>query len=346
MADVKSSKSSAARVSDEPCSSTAQMILMESISGSALLFPGQGSQFVGMGRALAEIEPIAQQTFQEADEFLNYPLSNLCWDGPAETLDITLHTQPAILTHSIAVLRVLEEKFPSYTPAYTAGHSVGEFSALVASGAISFQDGLKLVRERGRLMHEAGVNDPGGMSAVLGMNIESVEQVLNQASDGGASSVWIANDNCPGQVVISGEEAGLTEIGNRLSAAGAKKVVRLAVSIPAHTPLMAQVQDEFRQILEGTLVSNPVTPIVGNVYASLLNTAEEIRDELSEQLTSRVRWTESIQMITSKGVKIYFELGPGSVLSGLMRRIDRTNAVHAIDDPPSFSPMQEHVLLH
>lgn len=310
---------------------------MESNSQSALLFPGQGSQFVGMGKSLVEVEPIAKETFQEADEILGYSLSELCWEGPEETLNDTQYTQPAILTHSIAVHRVVRDKFPDYVPAFTAGHSVGEFPALIAAQAISFKDGLTLVQARGRLMREAGINNPGGMSAILGLSIEQVEDVLGGVFQDNPSSVWIANDNCPGQVVISGEERSLNEIGEQLSVVGAKKVVRLAVSIPSHSPLMAQVQDEFRQILAETNVTDPIIPIIGNVQARPLKTTEEIREDLGQQLTSRVRWTESIRFMTSKGVKVYYELGPGKVLSGLMRRIDRTNTIHAIDLEPTFS---------
>ena len=320
------------------------MILMESNQPSALLFPGQGSQFVGMGNSLAESEPIARKTFQEADQLLGYDLSSLCWEGPSEGLNDTINTQPAILTHSIAVFRTLKEKLPSYSPTYTAGHSVGEFSALVASGALNFRDGLLLVRERGRLMREAGINNPGGMSAILGLDIESVAEILHQSSAETGNSVWVANDNCPGQVVISGEEVGLNEVEEKLSSAGAKKVVRLAVSIPAHTPFMAQVQDEFREILAETSIRSPKIPIIGNVHATPLVSAEEIRADLGDQLTSRVRWTESIIAMTSMGVKVYYELGPGKVLTSLMRRIDRSNSTFPIDTPDSLSSILEQLL--
>jgi [acyl-carrier-protein] S-malonyltransferase len=313
------------------------MILMDSTPASALLFPGQGSQFVGMGKALAESEPIARDTFKEADELVGYPLSKLCWEGPSDQLNETLNTQPAILTHSIAVHRTILSKNPSFSPDFTAGHSVGEFSALVASGAISFQAGLSLVRERGRLMREAGLNNPGGMSAVLGLEIEQVEQILEQLSDSIGNSVWVANDNCPGQVVISGEESGLNKVEEHLSDAGARKVVRLAVSIASHSPLMTQAQDEFKAILEDALITDPVIPIIGNVRATLLSSVEEIREDLREQLTSRVRWTESINTLTNMGVKTYYELGPGKVLTGLMRRIDRSNTSYPIDAPTSIS---------
>jgi [acyl-carrier-protein] S-malonyltransferase len=293
-----------------------------------------------MGKSLVESEPIAKETFLEADQFLGYPLSELCWEGPAETLNDTQHTQPAILTHSIAVYRVIKAKFPNYSAGFTAGHSVGEFGALVAADAIGFREGLRLVRERGRLMHQAGINNPGGMSAVLGLNIEDVEAVLNQASHESQPMIWVANDNCPGQVVISGEEAGLKDIEEQLAAAGARKVVRLAVSIPAHSQLMAQVQDEFREILADTKISDPRIPIIGNVNATPLKSAQDIRVDLRDQLTSRVRWTETINLLTSMGVKVYYELGPGKVLSGLMRRIDRTNTIHAIDAEPTFSIFQ------
>ncbi len=320
------------------------MILMESTQPSALLFPGQGSQFVGMGNSLAESEPIARKTFQEADQLLGYNLSTLCWEGPSEELNDTLNTQPAILTHSIAVFRVIKEKLPSYSPTYTAGHSVGEFSALVAAGALDFRDGLLLVRERGRLMREAGINNPGGMSAILGLDIENVAEILQKCSTETGNSVWVANDNCPGQVVISGEEVGLNEVEEKLSSAGAKKVVRLAVSIPAHTPFMAQVQDEFREILAETFISSPKIPIIGNVHATPLKSAEEIRADLRDQLTSRVRWTASMIRMTSLGVQVYYDLGPGTVLTNLLRRLDRSYSTAPTDTPDDLSSILEQLL--
>jgi [acyl-carrier-protein] S-malonyltransferase len=300
----------------------------------AFLFPGQGSQVVGMGKSLAEDDPIAAETFNEADQILGYSLSQLCWNGPEEKLNDTLFTQPALFTHSVAVLRAINNRVPAFSPTYTAGHSVGEFSALVAAGALSFQDGVNLVRERGRLMREAGEKNPGGMSAVLGMSLEQVEEICENSD---LRSVWVANDNCPGQVVISGEDNALEVAGQRLSDAGAKKVVRLAVSIPAHSPLMKNAQSQFSRVLDQTPFKDPKIQIVGNVNAGILHSVEEIRNDLNAQLTSRVRWTESMKTLVSAGVTSFYELGSGKVLAGLMRRIDRSVSTRPIDSAPAIA---------
>jgi [acyl-carrier-protein] S-malonyltransferase len=308
----------------------------------AFLFPGQGSQSLGMGQLLAETYPAAAETFQEADSVLGFPLSDLCWHGPEEDLKDTINTQPALLTHSIAVLRVFRSQFPEIHVSFTAGHSVGEFSALVASGALRFQDGLQCVRERGRLMKEAGQQKPGGMTAVLGLELQKVEEICQEISSESGKSIWVANDNCPGQVVISGEIAGLAEASERLSAAGARKVIQLAVSIPSHCPLMVDAQKHFNQVLNETPIKNPDIPIIGNVSASFLHTAQEIREDLGSQLTSPVRWTQSMHTLVSSGATHCFELGSGNVLSGLMRRIDRsipTISISTTTDLTSLSSM-------
>lgn len=306
----------------------------------AFLFPGQGSQVVGMGQLLASDDPIAAKTFREADQLLGYKLSTLCWEGPSETLNETLYTQPALFTHSVAVLRALRERIPSMEPTYTAGHSVGEFAALTAAGALSFEDGLALVRERGRLMHEAGEKSPGGMSAVLGLSLEDVEAVCERSD---LQSVWVANDNCPGQIVISGENQALEIAGQRLIEAGAKKVVRLAVSIPAHSPLMEFAQEQFTTYLDDTPFQDPETQIIGNVEAKALQSAEDIRQDLNAQLTSRVRWTESMRRLISAGVSSFYEIGSGSVLAGLMRRIDRGIPVTSLDSISDFASNPESI---
>jgi [acyl-carrier-protein] S-malonyltransferase len=304
----------------------------------AFLFPGQGSQAVGMGQQLAKDDAVAAETFKEADQFLGYKLSTVSWEGPAETLNETLYTQPALFTHSVAVLRALQERIPSLDPTYTAGHSVGEFAALTAAGALSFEDGLALVRERGRLMHEAGEKSPGGMSAVLGLSLEEVEEVCERSD---LQSVWVANDNCPGQIVISGGNQALEIAGQRLTDAGAKKVVRLAVSIPAHSPLMRFAQEQFTKYLDDTPFQDPETQIIGNVGANVLQSADDIRQDLNAQLTSRVRWTESMRRLISAGVSAFYELGSGSVLAGLMRRIDRGIPVTSLDSVSGFASNHE-----
>jgi [acyl-carrier-protein] S-malonyltransferase len=305
----------------------------------AFLFPGQGSQAVGMGRALSETYPIAADTFQEADDLLGFPLSELCWDGPERELKDTINTQPALLTHSIAVLRVLNKRFPELQAKYAAGHSMGEFAALVAAGAITFKDGLNCVRERGRLMKEAGEKNPGGMSAVLGLDFERVEEICKKVSGESEGSVWVANDNCPGQVVISGEVAGLERAETELSGAGARKVVRLAVSIPSHCPLMAEAQEKFNRVLDATPFEKPKFPVVGNVNASLMQTVDEIKADLGAQLISPVRWTESMQSLLANSVNRCYEIGSGKVLTGLMRRIDRSISTSPIDTPTDLSSL-------
>lgn len=310
----------------------------------AFLFPGQGSQAVGMGRALAESYPLAAETFHEADDILGFPLSVLCWNGPEEQLKDTINTQPALLTHSIAVLRVLNAHFPSFKASFAAGHSMGEFAALVAAGSLTFHDGLICVRERGRLMKGAGEEAPGGMMAVLGLELQKVEEICQNITHGANPSIWIANDNCPGQIVISGETDGLKEAESALSSAGARKVVRLAVSIPSHCPLMSGAQEKFNRVLDETPFVDPEFPVVGNGSATLMYTSDEIKTDLGAQLVTRVRWTESMLTLITNGVNRCYEIGPGNVLSGLMRRIDRSIPTFPLDSPTSLSSLSEHFI--
>ena len=299
----------------------------------ALLFPGQGSQEVGMARELAERYPAAKAIFEEADEVLGFSLSALCFDGPEESLTDTINAQPALLAASAAALAALQNELGSLpTPTFFAGHSMGEYSALVAAGCIAFADGLRLVRERGRLMKEVGQKSPGMMAAILALNEAVVAQVCADAQAATGGIVQIANDNCPGQIVISGDKAGMERAMADLSAAGARKVVALAVSIAAHSPLMAPAAAELKAAIDATPVHTPIAPIIGNTTAAPLTSPDAIRAELVAQLTGSVRWTASMQHAVDAGVETFVEVGPGDVLAGLMKRIARKSERLSVAD--------------
>ena len=289
---------------------------------TAFLFPGQGSQFVGMGRQLVEHEPAARALFDEADARLGFSLSRLCFDGPEDALTDTAVQQPALFTTSLAAWAVLSARGQA-DAAYLAGHSLGEFSALAAAGALSFGDGLALVRRRGELMKLAGQRQPGGMAAILGLDAAPVAELCAAAAAETGGTVGVANDNCPGQVVITGDETALARAMNLLSEAGARKVVRLPITIAAHSPLMASVAGEFAAAVAAAPLAPARIPVVANVTAQPITTPDEIRAELTAQLTSPVRWTESVRRLGAQGVDAYVEVGPGDVLLGLVKRIDR-----------------------
>ncbi len=292
---------------------------------TAFLFPGQGSQFVGMGRDLYDRQPAARALFDEADARLGFPLSRLCFDGPEETLTDTAVQQPALYTTSLAAWAVLTERGEA-NAAYVAGHSLGEFSALAAAGSLGFADGLALVRRRGELMKLAGQRQPGGMAAVLGLDAAPVAEVCAAAAAETGGTVGVANDNCPGQVVITGDETALTQAMSLLAEAGARKVVRLPISIAAHSPLMDSVADAFAAAVTAAPLSAARIPVVANVTARPITTPDEIRAELTAQLTAPVRWTDSVRQLGALGVDAYVEVGPGDVLLGLVKRIDRAAA--------------------
>lgn len=288
----------------------------------AFLFPGQGSQHVGMGQALAQHSPEARAVFDQADGLLGFSLSGLCFSGPESELMDTVNQQPAIFTTSMAVWAWMQAAGWEM-PQFVAGHSLGEFSALTVAGVVSFADGLRLVRRRGELMKLAGTREPGAMAAVLGLDITAVQQLCAQAGEQTARPVQVANDNCPGQVVISGDAAALDTAVTLAEQAGARKVVRLPISIAAHSPLMASVAAEFAAAVDETPMHTAVCPVIGNVAARPLTTPDEIRAELKAQLTAGVAWTASMNWLLAAGVDTFAEVGPGDTLLSFIKRIDR-----------------------
>lgn len=288
----------------------------------AFLFPGQGSQHVGMGHDLYQVEPAARAVFDQADELLGFSLSELCFFGPEDSLTDTVNQQPALLVTSVATWRAMQARGYEL-PAFAAGHSLGEFSALAISGSLDFPSALALVRRRGELMKAAGEREPGGMAAVLGLDALQVEAICNQATAATGRPVQVANDNCPGQVVISGDRLALGEAIELAQASGARKVVQLPISIAAHSALMGSASSEFAEAVAAADIRSPEVPVIGNVSAGPLTTPEAIRADLTSQLTAPVRWMESMNYLLGQGVNTFFEVGSGEVLLGLMKRIDR-----------------------
>ncbi len=293
-------------------------------SRTAALFPGQGSQIVGMGADFARAYPIARDAFAQADEILGFPLSRLCWDGPASELNQTVNTQPALYVSSVAIWRVLHEELPLAQPAYLAGHSLGEFSALTAADALDFEAGLKLVHARGRFMQRAGDENPGAMAAVLALSAERIEELCAEVMRDTGRVVVLANDNCPGQAVVSGEREAVDRLMELALQAGARRAMKLAVSVAAHSPLMASALEGFLEVAHETAFASPRIPVYGNVKASPLPDGSAIRAELDQQLTRSVQWTDSMRAIIDEGAQTFIEIGAGKVLTGLLRRIDRS----------------------
>ena len=287
----------------------------------AYVFPGQGSQFVGMGLEQAQHRPIFRGVFLRADALLGFPLSQQCWYGPAEALNDTLNTQPAIFTHSLAAYEMvkLSEELPA--PAFVAGHSLGELSALCAAGALTFEDGLRLARERGRLMKEAGERAPGSMAAVIGLDAQTLEAVCREASARHHAGVVVANDNAPGQIVISGGKEAVAAATELAKAKGAKRVIPLNVSVASHSPLMAEAAEAFAQVVARTPVAPAQVPVVATTTARPITHPDDIRAELAAQLTAPVRWVESVRAMHQAGVTLFVELGPTDVLCGLIKRV-------------------------
>jgi [acyl-carrier-protein] S-malonyltransferase len=306
---------------------------------TAFVFPGQGSQAVGMGRDLAEGYPIAKETFQEADSTLGFALSSLMWNGQDTELNDTVNTQPALYVHSVAAWRMFTHLYPDFRPAAVAGHSLGELSALTAAGALSFPDGLKLVRTRGELMKRAGELNPGGMAAILGGDIPMLDKVCAESSTAD-EIVQVANDNCPGQVVISGHKSALERAMEGAKAAGAKRARALPVSIAAHSPLMDSIQKEWDAAVDVCAMEKPAIAVIGNVQARPMLTADELRADIKAQMQSRVRWTESVQGMLGSGIQAYVEAGSGTVLLGLIKRIDSSTIGIALGNPQDFATLE------
>ena len=309
------------------------------LNKTAFMFPGQGSQVIGMGRELAAQYPAAKQTFDEADSVLGFSLSRLMMEGTADELNDTINTQPALFVHSLASNRAFSHLYPGLKPALLAGHSLGELSALAASGALSFDDGLRLVRKRGELMKRAGELAPGSMAAILGVDIPTLEKVCAEASTPG-EIVQVANDNCPGQVVISGAKAAVERAMLGAKSAGAKRALPLAVSIAAHSPLMASIQQEWNDAVAAANFSAPQVTVIGNVHAAPLTDETSARADITAQMQSRVRWTESINYMAGQGIDTFVEVGTGAVLGGLVKRIADGMMILPLGNPQDFAALE------
>ncbi|GAC1427775.1 MAG: ACP S-malonyltransferase [Ktedonobacteraceae bacterium] len=316
----------------------------------AFLFPGQGSQAVGMGADVFAASPAAKQVFASVDEALGIPLSTLCFQGPEETLRETINAQPAIVTVNLAILAAFQEALtlpnpptPSWiyplVPDYTAGHSVGEYSAMVVSGTLDLKEAVQLVRERGRLMHAEGTICPGGMAAIIGMDEESLQAVCQEATQEvqqglateqpkgttsthpGLGQVAIANYNAPGQIVISGEQRALTRASELAKERGAKRVIPLAVSGAFHSPVMQPAATGLARAVDAANVHEATIPVIGNIKGTALVTVQDIRQELTQQIASSVQWVRTIEYMVNAGVTVFVEIGPGQTLTGMVKRI-------------------------
>ena len=305
----------------------------------AFIFPGQGSQHAGMGKALAEAFPAARAVFEEADRALGFPLSRLCFEGPEEELKLTANTQPAILTCSVAAQRVLEEK--AVRPDYVAGHSLGEYSALVAGGCLRLEEAVIAVRHRGEYMQEAVPSGEGAMAAILGLPANKVEEICREAAQGQVVSP--ANLNSPGQTVISGHTAAVERAMEAAKAAGAKRALRLPVSAPFHCRLLEPAAARLAVHFESVQFSDLKVPLVSNVDADLINAGAAARDALLRQVPAPVRWEESVRKLIALGCDTFVEVGPGKVLTGLLRQIDKSITGLNVEDPASLEATLAHL---
>jgi [acyl-carrier-protein] S-malonyltransferase len=305
----------------------------------AFVFPGQASQYPGMGKELAEKYPAARAVFNEADKVLGFSISKMCFEGTEEDLKLTANTQPAILTCSVAVFRVLAEK--GLTPDFVAGHSLGEYSALVASGALKFADAVQLVRKRGTYMQDAVPAGVGAMAAIMGLSPAVVADACKRAAEGEICSA--ANLNSPDQTVISGHAGAVKRAVEIASQLGAKRAVILAVSAPFHSALMTPMQERLEKDLRQTEFSDLQMPLVTNVDADTTTSGTEAREALIRQVTMPVRWEESIRLLIDEGVNTFVEVGPGRVLTGLLRQIERSVAILNVEDEKSLSATVEKI---
>jgi [acyl-carrier-protein] S-malonyltransferase len=308
-------------------------------AATAFLFPGQGSQSVGMGKDLTERFPVALKTFEEADEALGKKLSQLCFEGPEDQLRLTENTQPAILTVSVAAWRVLDEK--GIKPGFLAGHSLGEYSAHVVAGTISFADAVRTVGNRGKYMQEAVPVGTGAMAAILGMDLDAVGAVCGDASQGEVCEP--ANINSPDQIVISGHAGAVERAVKLAQERGAKRAILLPVSAPFHCSLMKPAQERLAVDLQKLKFAAPKIPVVSNVHAKPIEDAESAREALVRQVTGSVNWSDSMQLLTARGVQTFIEVGPGKVLCGLMRQIDRSKKCLNVEDEVSLQKTVEYL---
>ena len=301
-------------------------------SGVAFVFPGQGSQSVGMGKALCDVYPRLKEVYDEASEVLGYDIADLCFNGPAETLNLTEHTQPALLVSSVAALRALQPA--TIIPVAVAGHSLGEYTALVAAGGLTYRDAVRIVQKRGRFMAEAVAPGTGSVAALLGLDSEAVTQACSEASSAGV--VQAANFNSPGQVVIAGEKAAVERAIEIAKSKGCKKAVPLPVSVPVHTPLMQKAADRLAGDLATISWSDLRMPLINNAEAKPILKAADIHSSLVRQLPSSVQWEDSVRAMAAMGVKTFVEIGPGTVLTGLIRRIVSEAVTLNVNDAKSL----------